>query len=80
MCCISAHSALLLMLRLQVVSIHNTVNEQSWRKVLEYESMHASSCPQGPKLVRFRGRPADLSPKARMLSWIGSANYRHIMC
>ena len=53
-----------------VVSIHNTVNEQSWARVMEYERMHADSCPR-PKLLRFRGRPADLSPKARMLSWFG---------
>jgi cytochrome c heme-lyase len=54
-----------------VVSIHNTVNEQTWRKVLEYEKLHESSCAT-PKLVRFKGRPSDLSPKARMLGWIGS--------
>lgn len=53
-----------------VVSIHNTVNEQTWQKVLEYEKFHGC---ETPKLVRFKGRPSDLSPKARILSWMGSA-------
>ena len=54
-----------------VVSIHNTVNEQTWREVMAYERLHASSCPT-PKLARFRGRPADLSPKARVRGWFGA--------
>eukprot|EP00008_Paramoeba_atlantica_P003961 CAMPEP_0201491688 /NCGR_PEP_ID=MMETSP0151_2-20130828/30813_1 /ASSEMBLY_ACC=CAM_ASM_000257 /TAXON_ID=200890 /ORGANISM="Paramoeba atlantica, Strain 621/1 / CCAP 1560/9" /LENGTH=227 /DNA_ID=CAMNT_0047878163 /DNA_START=17 /DNA_END=700 /DNA_ORIENTATION=+ len=53
-----------------VVSIHNTVNEQCWRKIMEYESLHKQTCPN-PKLLKFRGRPGDFTPKARMLSWIG---------
>lgn len=58
-----------------VVSIHNTVNEATWRKVLEFEQMHADECAQ-PKLVRFKGRPSDLSPKARILGWMGSDQER----
>jgi len=53
-----------------IVSIHNTVNEQTWARVMEYERMHEKACSQ-PKLVRFRGRPGDLSPKARIMSWFG---------
>ena len=54
-----------------VVSIHNTVNERCWRKVLEYEGFHEGECAQGAKLVRFRGKPDVLSPKARIRSWRG---------
>ena len=53
-----------------VVSIHNTVNEETWRRVLRYEERHRDSCPTS-KLARFRGRPNDLSPKARALSLVG---------
>lgn len=53
-----------------VVSIHNAVNERSWSQVLEWERLHESEC-QRPRLARFRGRPTDLSPKARMMSWLG---------
>jgi hypothetical protein len=50
-----------------VVSIHNAVNERAWRHVLSWEALHACDCPD-PKLLRFRGRPADYSPKARLLN------------
>jgi cytochrome c heme-lyase len=52
-----------------VVSIHNTVNEQCWRKVMEYEKFHPKCL--NPKLLKFRGRPNDLSPKARLSSYFG---------
>ena len=53
-----------------VVGIHNRVNEKTWEAVAEYEGLHKGQC-ETPKLVRFRGRPADLSPKARIMSWFG---------
>mgnify|MGYP001983418683 FL=1 len=33
--------------------------------MLEWESLHCAECPT-PKLLRFHGRPDDLSPKARL--------------
>lgn len=53
-----------------IVSIHNTVNNQCWKEVLKYESFHAE-CEQ-PKLVRFKGMPDELSPKARIKSFFGA--------
>ncbi|KAI7866092.1 cytochrome c/c1 heme-lyase [Spinellus fusiger] len=53
-----------------VVPIHNAVNEQAWGKILEWESMHTSQCQQ-PKLLKFQGRPKDITPKARIGSWFG---------
>jgi hypothetical protein len=53
-----------------VVSIHNAVNERAWMEVMKWESVHKSHCGQ-PTLLRFEGRPSDLSPRARMLSWLG---------
>lgn len=53
-----------------IVSIHNTVNEGAWARVMEYEMLHAHSC-SNPKLLRFFGRPHDMSLKARILSFVG---------
>ena len=53
-----------------IVSIHNAVNERAWYQVLQYEKLHAATCPT-PKLVKFRGRPDDLSVKARFMSLFG---------
>ena len=48
-----------------VVQIHNAVNERGWKEIREWESMRHN---KDPKLVKFIGRPKDLSPKARLLS------------
>eukprot|EP01122_Echinamoeba_exundans_P004278 TRINITY_DN14296_c0_g1_i1.p1 TRINITY_DN14296_c0_g1~~TRINITY_DN14296_c0_g1_i1.p1 ORF type:complete len:277 (-),score=19.30 TRINITY_DN14296_c0_g1_i1:47-877(-) len=55
-----------------VVSIHNTINEKCWAGVMEYEQFHEKECPT-PKLLRFRGRPQDFSPKARLRHFFGYA-------
>lgn len=49
-----------------VVAIHNNMNEKTWAKVMEWEQV---LCPEGEKeggskLLKFLGRPSDLSPKA----------------
>lgn len=55
-----------------VVAIHNAVNERAWREIQSWEALQgkSTSCG-GPKLVRFRGRPKDISPKARFLNMLG---------
>lgn len=53
-----------------VVAIHNAVNEETWSQILKWEEMHKSCCST-PKLLRFAGRPNDLSLKARVRSWGG---------
>lgn len=56
-----------------VVSIHNRMNERTWEELLRWEEgLHGEELAEGcPKLRRFHGRPYDLSPKARVLSWLG---------
>jgi len=49
-----------------IVQIHNSVNERSWMEVRKWEKA-LRDCDD-PKLVRFLGRPNDLSPKA----WINT--------
>ncbi|GBG32467.1 Cytochrome c-type heme lyase [Hondaea fermentalgiana] len=54
-----------------VLAIHNHVNDKAWSEVSKYESMHPEcDCP---KLVRFMGKPKNLSPKATVRSWFGYA-------
>eukprot|EP00301_Raphidiophrys_heterophryoidea_P021110 c5637_g1_i2.p1 GENE.c5637_g1_i2~~c5637_g1_i2.p1 ORF type:complete len:259 (+),score=58.97 c5637_g1_i2:73-777(+) len=53
-----------------VVSVHNIMNERTWRHLLAWEEFHADVCGR-PRLVSFRGRPDELSPKARLLTTFG---------
>jgi len=46
-----------------VVALHNNMNERTWNKVLEWERVIAPS-EEPPQLLKFMGRPSDLSPKA----------------
>jgi cytochrome c heme-lyase len=53
-----------------VVAIHNNMNENTWREVLKWEELHKSSC-DAPKLLRFMGRPDELTLKARLKYSLG---------
>ncbi|CAN8076410.1 unnamed protein product [Agarophyton chilense] len=47
-----------------VVSVHNTMNERTWKQVMDWErKYHCHQC-HNPKLKSFMGRPHDLSPAA----------------
>jgi len=56
-----------------VVSIHNNMNETTWKQILAWEAIHTTNNEIGkePKLLRFMGRPHDLSPKAILKTWFG---------
>jgi cytochrome c heme-lyase len=55
-----------------IIKIHNVNNEQAWREVLKWElAFHYNECPTGPRLRRFGGRAQDISPRARIRSWMG---------
>lgn len=52
-----------------IVAIHNNMNERTWRQLLQWEeTLHPGS---EPRLLRFMGRPDDLTPLARFKSWLG---------
>lgn len=53
-----------------VVRAHNAMNEATWRRVEAWEALHCDACPQST-LLRFVGRPHDLSPLARARLWMG---------
>lgn len=57
-----------------VVAIHNNMNENTWKQVLAWEALHPPKKDvhgSDPKLLRFLGRPDELSPKAKILTWLG---------
>ncbi|KAI2498746.1 cytochrome c-type heme lyase [Fragilaria crotonensis] len=46
-----------------VVALHNNMNEYTWRQVLAWEKLAGE---EDPKLLKFIGKPSDLSPKASL--------------
>jgi cytochrome c heme-lyase len=58
---------------LSVVAVHNNMNENTWRQVLAWEDLYPKPIDVDlmPKLLRFQGRPDDLSPKAWLKSLFG---------
>eukprot|EP00903_Cladosiphon_okamuranus_P018104 g16661.t1 len=63
-----------------VVSIHNNMNELTWKKILEWEKIRSGSRGEGsgdgedgsePRLLRFLGRPNDTTPKALAKMMLG---------
>jgi len=56
-----------------VVTVHNNMNETTWKQVMIWENLQAQEYKPGeePKLLRFLGRPDDLSPRAYIKSLFG---------
>lgn len=50
-----------------VVAVHNQMNEQTWHKILQWEAaIHGTDV----RLLKFEGRPHDLSPKATLKHYL----------
>ena len=47
-----------------IVPIHNMVNEKAWQELLKWEKGRGGEGCGGVKLVSFKGRPKDRTPKA----------------
>ncbi|KAI9458043.1 cytochrome C1 heme lyase [Russula earlei] len=54
-----------------VVPIHNAVNERAWSRIKEWEAGRGGERCGGVRLVSFKGRPREPSPKARILTLLG---------
>ncbi|KAI8810485.1 cytochrome c/c1 heme-lyase [Cladochytrium replicatum] len=54
-----------------MVQIHNFLNEACWGEILKWEQKYHCEC-KNPTLLRFKGRPQELSPKARMMMAMGA--------
>ncbi len=52
-----------------IVPIHNAVNERAWAELLKWEKGMGGEKCGGVKLISFKGRPRDRTPKA----WINTA-------
>ncbi|KAI0019396.1 cytochrome c/c1 heme-lyase [Xylariomycetidae sp. FL0641] len=55
-----------------VVPIHNAVNERAWAEIRGWEApwLRGSRC-DGPRLHSFSGLSTQLSPRARLNTWLG---------
>ncbi|KAF5373127.1 hypothetical protein D9758_001694 [Tetrapyrgos nigripes] len=56
-----------------IVPIHNAVNERAWIEILKWEAGRGGEACGGVKLVNFKGRPNDKSPRARWKMLLGYA-------
>lgn len=54
-----------------MVNIHNFLNEECWKQVIDWENKYHCECSNDRTLVKFRGRPTELSPKARLFTLFG---------
>ncbi|KDQ60626.1 hypothetical protein JAAARDRAFT_124332 [Jaapia argillacea MUCL 33604] len=54
-----------------IVPIHNAVNERAWEEVMKWEAGRGGDACGGVKLVSFKGKPSELSIRARWKSLIG---------
>ena len=54
-----------------MVFIHNHLNEVAWREVLAWEAKRGPGKEEECELARFKGRPGQLSPKARLYLMLG---------
>merc|ERR1711865_699773 len=54
-----------------IVAIHNNMNEISWNELMAYEHLCHPSSEEEVKLLKFIGRPDELTPLATLWSWCG---------
>lgn len=54
-----------------IVPIHNAVNERAWAELMKWEAGQGGEKCGGLKLVSFKGRPKDRTPKARLKMLLG---------
>jgi cytochrome c heme-lyase len=56
-----------------IVDIHNFINEECWNQIKYWESKYHCDC-KDIYLLKFQGRPKDLSPKAAYYHYIRGAD------
>lgn len=54
-----------------IVPIHNAVNERAWAELLRWETGRGGEQCGGVKLVTFKGNVGQMSPKARLKTFMG---------
>lgn len=58
-----------------IVPIHNAVNERAWGEVMKWERGQGGEACGGVRLVSFKGRPRDRTPKAWLNVALGSVPF-----
>lgn len=54
-----------------MVDVHNFLNEGAWLEILDWEAPHTEATKVEPRLLKFTGRPYDLSPRAQFYLTLG---------
>ncbi|KAF7356343.1 Cytochrome c heme lyase [Mycena venus] len=54
-----------------MVEIHNFLNERAWEEVVRWERRVGEDSGDDIQLARFKGRPGEMSPKARIWQFAG---------
>lgn len=54
-----------------MVAVHNHLNEGVWNEVQSWEQKYTDQTHKSARLLKFTGRPNDMSPRARMLQVLG---------
>ncbi|KZT41996.1 cytochrome c and c1 heme-lyase, partial [Sistotremastrum suecicum HHB10207 ss-3] len=54
-----------------IVPIHNAVNERAWHEILGWEDGRGGSSCGGVKLVSFKGKPKEMTWRARFRTLLG---------
>ncbi|KAF9001929.1 cytochrome c/c1 heme-lyase [Cyathus striatus] len=54
-----------------IVPIHNAVNERAWAEILNWEAGRGGETCGGVRLVNFKGKPSEKSPRARWKTLLG---------
>lgn len=61
-----------------VVPIHNAVNERAWAEVMKWEQNQGGDKCGGVKLVSFKGKPNERTPRARWKMLLGYVCFRYV--
>ncbi|CCE65815.1 hypothetical protein TPHA_0N00340 [Tetrapisispora phaffii CBS 4417] len=54
-----------------MVFVHNFLNEGCWQEVLKWEKPYTDQTNVEPKLLRFQGKPNEMSPRAKFYNTLG---------
>ncbi|AOW02779.1 YALI0C12918p [Yarrowia lipolytica CLIB122] len=54
-----------------MVDVHNFLNEGAWVEICDWEKKYTERTDVEPRLMKFQGRPNDMSPRAQMIQALG---------
>ncbi|AET39835.1 holocytochrome c synthase CYC3 Ecym_5037 [Eremothecium cymbalariae DBVPG len=55
-----------------MVFVHNYLNEGCWEEILDWEKPHIEATARYPKLLKFMGKPSQVTPRARWYHLLGT--------